>query len=96
MKKEVGIGVLVALGVGIWAWSKSKVSGEPDPPAQGLGNLYGKVTDAVTGQGLSGVSVVINTAQAMTNGSGDYSFLNLPLGEFTVVFQKAGYETVTF
>ena len=62
------------------------------PPA--VANLYGKVTDAVTGYALQGVMVEIAGMVAYTDSSGNYGFTGLTPGSYTITFSKAGYETL--
>ncbi|MBA7568498.1 hypothetical protein ES708_10227 [subsurface metagenome] len=61
-----------------------------------LANLYGKVTDAETGNPLVSVKVTIDGQTVYTNASGNYSFEGLTPGiAYTITFEKEGYETVT-
>jgi len=57
--------------------------------------LSGKVTDAKSGDALPSVDVFIRELQTgvVTNMDGDYSFTNLPGGNFTVLFSYVGYKT---
>ncbi len=66
----------------------------PIPPP--VANLYGVVTDAQTGYALSGVKVTIDGLTTYTGDDGNYGFTGLPPGSYTVIFEKAGYETAVF
>jgi uncharacterized membrane protein len=55
--------------------------------------LYGQVTDADTGQPLSGVKVSIDSLSVYTDAAGMYGFTNLEPGTYDVKFEKSGYET---
>ncbi len=69
--------------------------------AQGLpsATLSGKVINE--GQGLPGVSVAVKspslqgTRSTVTSGNGDYSFVALPPGKYTVTFSLTGFQPVT-
>lgn len=63
----------------------------PIPPP--VANLYGMVTDAETGSPLSGVKVTIDGLVTYTDASGNYGFTGLTPGNYTVTFEKEGYET---
>jgi hypothetical protein len=59
------------------------------------GILSGKVTDSVSHNGISGVTVTLDGTVTTTNSSGDYSIAGIPPGSHTVTFQKDGYTSVT-
>ena len=63
----------------------------PIPPP--LADLSGVVTDGSTGVPLSGVLVTINGLTTTTNVLGEYMFLGLSPGSYTITFEKEGYET---
>lgn len=65
----------------------------PIPPP--VASLYGVVTDADTGVPISGVKVTIDGLSTYTNASGEYGFEGLEPGAYTIIFEKAGYETLT-
>lgn len=65
---------------------------ELPPPA----NLYGVVTDAVTGDPISGVLVVLDDMQVFTDAQGNYTFLDLDPGEYRLEFSKEGYQTLVY
>ncbi len=58
-------------------------------------NLSGKVTAAKTGEPLSSVDVFIRELQrgVISDKNGNYSFANLPAGNFNVQFSYVGYKT---
>lgn len=60
------------------------------------GKLTGVVTDQATGEPLSGVSVFLEGTGrgALTAENGRYFIVNVPPGEYTVVAQLIGYQTV--
>ena len=64
------------------------------PIAAPVANLYGVVTDALTGYALQGVKVTIDSLVAYTDSTGYYSFAGLSVGAHTVTFEKDDYETV--
>ena len=59
--------------------------------------LTGRVTDAATGEGLPGSTVLFDDLKqgAATGADGGFSFSNLPRGRFTVQVRSLGYNTVT-
>ena len=68
--------------------------------AQSLGTVAGTVRD-VSGARLPGVTVEISnpaliekTRIAVTNGTGQYTVVNLPVGTYTVTFSLAGFNTL--
>jgi hypothetical protein len=62
---------------------------------QFTGRVTGRVTDALTGEGLPGVNVVIDgtTLGAATDVNGRYDILRVPAGTHTVVVSYIGYQT---
>ena len=68
---------------------------------QTLGGINGTVTDN-TGSLIPGVQVTIVdeatqlTRTATSNANGAYSFVNLPIGSYTVSFQRDGFTTSKF
>ena len=59
--------------------------------------LTGRVTDAATGEGLPGSTVLFDDLKqgAATGADGSFRFGNLPRGRFTVQVRSLGYNTVT-
>jgi Carboxypeptidase regulatory-like domain/TonB dependent receptor len=92
--RRTGVGFLV-LGVAVLLASRGTVF------AQGLTNsaLRGRVT--TEGQGLSGVLVELTspalqgTRTTSTRANGDYVFVGMPPGDYTVNFTLQGLQTVT-
>jgi hypothetical protein len=57
------------------------------------GALYGIVVDAVTGDHLAGVTVVVlPLRETITNTNGEFQFTGLPAGEYVVRFTLDGYQ----
>lgn len=86
----VGLGLAAAVGVAALAMAA------PPTPPPGRANLYGKVTDAVTGDPISGVLVALNGMQVFTDAQGNYAFADLEPGEYVLQFSKEGYETAIY
>lgn len=61
------------------------------------GSLSGKVTDAKTGEPLTGATVIIQsiTKGASADINGDYTVTGIPAGSYTVLTQFVGYKTAT-
>ena len=59
--------------------------------------LTGRVTDATTGEGLPGSTVLFNDLKqgAATGADGRFRFGSLPRGRFTAQVRSLGYNTVT-
>lgn len=85
----VGLGLGLASVVGIIALACAA-------PPLGRASLYGKVTDAVTGEPIPDVLVTLNGIQTYTNAGGNYGFTDLEPGEYFLEFSKEGYETAVF
>jgi len=68
----------------------------PPPPPPGRANLYGKVTNAITGNPIGGVLVSLNGLEVSTNTGGNYIFEDLDPGAYLLQFTKEGYETVVY
>ena len=72
-------------------------SSKPLNAQQTLGGITGEVTDA-TGGMIPNVTVTVTDEQTSltratkTSGSGSYSFVNLPIGAYTLTFSAGGYE----
>ncbi len=86
----IGLGLAAVVGLAAMAFAA------PPAPPPGLANLYGKVTDAITGSPISGVLVSLNGLQVYTDAGGNYIFEDLDPGEYVLQFSKADYETVTY
>lgn len=96
-KKKVGIGVGIAAllaVIGAWLWTGKAKPAPPPPPPPGLANLYGKVTDADTGKAVSNVYIALDSKETYTDYTGNYSFLDIQPGEYSIIFIKEGYETL--
>ncbi|GAI27792.1 unnamed protein product [marine sediment metagenome] len=86
----LGLGLVAAVGIAALAMAA------PPTPPPGRANLYGVVTDAVTGEPISGVLVSLNGLEVYTNAAGNYTLEDLDPGEYLLQFSKDGYETAVF
>lgn len=61
------------------------------------GNFTGTVTDCDTGAGIASASVEIWSSDysnsTITDGSGSFSFSNIPAGQYQVTYSASGYKT---
>ncbi|GAI88780.1 unnamed protein product, partial [marine sediment metagenome] len=90
------VGAGLGLGVlGVLALAALARAAPPEEPEPGLANLYGKVTDADTGAGISGVLVTVDGLQTYTDAAGDYSFADLNTGSYGIRAEKEGYQMVS-
>ena len=68
--------------------------------AQGMGSIFGKVTDA-SGAVMPGVTVTVTGTGlqqprvAITTATGAYQFPNIPIGTYTVTFELEGFKKAT-
>lgn len=61
-----------------------------------IGGLYGIVRDQLTGQPIEGATVSLpSIPPVFTNPSGQFEFLNLPVGQTAISASKAGYYPAT-
>jgi len=86
----IGLGLAAVVGLAAMAFAA------PPTPPPGKGNLYGKVTDAVTGDPISDVLVSFNGLQVYTDAGGNYILENIEPGEYVLQFSKENYETATY
>jgi len=101
------IGAIIGIAVAI---SKARIEtpsvGPPSPPEPGFSNLYGIVTDSLTGQPISGVKVEIHAGvekYTYSSNNGYYELLDLkwywnsvyrlPEPLAYLFFEKQGYAT---
>ncbi len=96
MKGRVLGGIGLALGGILLLLSRKAKAEPPPPPVPGYANLYGIVTDAVTGAPIKGVQATLDSLQANTDANGAYSFTNIEPGDYVVQFNKDGYEPTFF
>jgi hypothetical protein len=69
--------------------------------AQSFGTVAGTVRDVVSGAPLPGATVEVanpalieKTRTAVTNGAGEYTVVDLPVGSYAVTFSLAGFNTL--
>ena len=64
------------------------------PAAGGFGSIAGRVVN-LNNQGISdaNIATVPPTANVLTNSEGDYGIDNVPVGNYTVLAGKAGYQS---
>jgi len=86
----IGIGLALIVGLAAFAWAA------PPTPPPGRANLYGKVTNGVTGQPIPGVLVTLDGLEVYTDSTGDYIFEDLEPGGYLLQFSKTGYETAIY
>ena len=87
-------GAAAAAAAALYFATRAKAAPEPPPP--GLANLYGKVTDALTGQPISGVLVSLNSWTVSTDSSGYYAFIEMEPGGYVLQFSKENYQTAVY
>lgn len=92
----VAIGAGAAIGIGALLYFLTRVEAAPPAPPPGLANLYGKVTDAVTGGAIPGVLVTLNGLEVYTDSGGNYAFTDVEPGEYVLQFSKEGYEPLVY
>ena len=94
MAKRTGLVAVAAVigGAGIYLLTRRGTTA----PSPGRANLYGQVTNAVTGSPISGVLVRLNGMEALTDGAGNYFLTDLEPGEYLLQFSKAGYQSLVY
>jgi len=91
-KLAAGLGIAgAAVGIILLA-----TGAKATPPEPGLANLYGKVTDAMTGNKIPDVLVSLDGLETITDAAGNYAFTGLEPGAYALTFQKEGYETAVY
>ena len=83
----IGLGLAAVAAIAALAWAA---------PPPGRANLYGNVTDAVTGNPIPGVLVSLNGLEVYTDAGGNYSFTDLDTGVYVLQFSKEGYQTAIY
>ena len=91
----IAAGAGAAIGIGALLYFLTRAEAAPPPPP-GLANLYGKVTDAITGRPIPQVRVMLNGLETYTNAGGNYAFADLEPGEYVLQFSKEGYEPLVY
>ena len=88
------VGGLVTLAGLIVVYGLLTQAGPPAPP--GKANLYGVVTDTITGNPISGALVMLNGLGVYTDAGGNYAFADLDPGDYVLQFSKDGYQTLIY
>lgn len=91
-KGAIVAGAALALGATILVLTRVRAA-----PPEGKANLYGKVTNSLTGNPIPGVKVTLEEGTPIyTDSSGNYAILNITADSFPfgawIYFRKAGYE----
>ncbi|MBD5239754.1 MAG: carboxypeptidase regulatory-like domain-containing protein [Bacteroidales bacterium] len=70
-------------------------SDDKEPLADASGSIAGSVSDMTTGEPVQTVNVVLNPGgkQTVTGTDGNFSFLNLKPGDYSLEIKKDGYES---
>jgi len=94
-KKGLAVGLgLASITTFVFYFMKGAQAAPPnEEPEPGMANLYGRVTNSSTGNGIAGVQVLTVGHLTETNSSGYYTFENLTPGTYTLGFSKDGYES---
>jgi len=62
--------------------------------ASDAGTVHGSVTEAGTGDPVSGATVTVGTVTTTTDSTGAYTLAGMPVGDQNVTFSKTGYQTL--
>jgi len=87
----IGVGTALAVLSSLLLFKKTKPP-EPPPPPPGKANLYGLVTDSITGNELSGSSLTLNGFYGVTE-DGYFAFTELDPKRYTGTVSRDRYET---
>ena len=93
-KEKVGIGALfLAILALLFFWKKKP----PELPPEDKATLWGMVTDASTGNPISGIKAALDSLLTTTGTDGRYEFANMEPGEYLLVFTDplGRYEPLT-
>jgi uncharacterized protein (DUF2141 family) len=103
MRRQVVLLFAIVAMASSWVVAQSRDRGETPPPANtGTGIVAGVVSMAGTGQPVEGARVTLNGVElrgsrtALTNDDGQFVFVDLPAGTFTVRATLTGHISGTF
>ena len=93
-KKEISA-LFLALLAFLFFWKKAKPS--PPEPEPELATLWGVVTDASTGNTISGIEATLDSLLITTGTDGRYEFANVEPGTYSLIFTDplGRYEPLT-
>lgn len=66
------------------------------PTTPTLADLFGKVTDAITGNAVSDAQVKLGSASYITDSTGYYLFTGVKTGSYSLSITKVGYNTASY
>lgn len=70
-----------------------QLSGGPPPPPPGYANIYGTLTDGLSGQPLAGVTITLDSKSTTSAADGSYNLTDITPGTYSVIFTLDGYNT---
>jgi len=87
-KKKIiaGVGILGGASLIYLLTRKGAAAPPPPPPPPDKANLYGQVTDAVTGHSIEGIQVSFAEYAGVTDPNGYYLIENIIPGGYEVTF----------
>ena len=93
-KKKIAVAGILG-GIGLLFLLLKRGHAKPPPPPPGKATLYGKVTDAETGQPIEAIEVTFNEYAAVSDQSGYYAINNIEPGIYSITFTdpQGRYET---
>jgi hypothetical protein len=90
----IGAGAAIATGAALYLITRAEAA--PPTPPPGLANLYGFVTDALTGLPIPQVQVTLDGLVRYTGTEGQYEIRDLVAGQtYHLNFSKEGYQPIT-
>lgn len=99
-EKRVSPAVVIGIGLGLATLAGIVIlavaAAAPPTPPPGRATLYGKVTDAVTGEPLLGVLITLDGMQVYTDANGNYAFTDLEPGGYRLEISKEGYQPLVY
>jgi len=87
--EKIGLAFLaVGAALGAFFGIRHLVTGQPGPPPPppDKANLWGRVTNAITGQAIGGIQITVNGYDGLTEADGSYLIENIEPSVYDVTF----------
>lgn len=88
---SAGYAVSITAGVTTTLNIQMQPSAAPPPPEPVYSNLTGTVKDGISGEIITGVAIAFNGQTQSSDSAGNFQFINLSAGSYTMKLVKSGY-----